>query len=152
MRIFVIVWSYNSLVLKLVVHVFKHVFFMFLYSLNNMTNLRHLSYQWEDNTSIIRFFVFPKRVILKRENNALPMTPKASVYVHKFHLTLNLKTKVWRGIFQKNENVNSYLHFLLKCRFNVTCLVVCVISIYDVWFFSLTSHTTCQIMNCVRVN
>ena len=41
---------------------------MFLYSLNNTTTFCHLPYWWEDDTSIIWIFVFPKRVILKREN------------------------------------------------------------------------------------
>jgi hypothetical protein len=41
---------------------------MFLYSLNNMTTLRHLSYQWEDDTiDNATFCVFPKRVILKEK-------------------------------------------------------------------------------------
>ena len=54
-----------SILLKLVVYVFKLVFLMLSYSLDNITTSmrrRHL-----DST----FFVFSKRVILKRENNTL---------------------------------------------------------------------------------
>ena len=53
-----------------------------------------------------------------------------STSIPKCHVTFS-KTKM---------NVNGHLHMLLKCHLNVTCLVVCVISIskvlIDIWFFS----------------
>ena len=42
---------------------------MFLNSPNSMVALCHLSFICEDDTSIIQFFVFPKNVIIKMENN-----------------------------------------------------------------------------------
>ena len=53
-----------------IVYIVKLILLMFSYSINNTTKFYHLSYYWEDNTSIMRFFfVFPQHVILKRENN-----------------------------------------------------------------------------------
>ena len=54
---------------------------------------------------------------------------------------------MWR--VQKQEmNVGCHLHFLLKCHLNVTCLVVCAMSIWnvpiDMWFFS--SQVTFEIV------
>ena len=52
-------------------------------------------------------------------------------------------------------SVNWYLHFLLKCHLNVTCLVIHVISIWkvsiDVWFFLHKSYYMSKIW-IVRVN
>ena len=58
-----------SILLKFGVYILLLILLMFSYFPINMKILRHLSYQWEDDTSIIRLFVFPKCVILKRENN-----------------------------------------------------------------------------------
>ena len=50
-----------SILLKLVVYIFKLTLLMFLYSLNNTTILWHSSYWWEDDTSIIQIFLcFPR--------------------------------------------------------------------------------------------
>ena len=61
----------------------------------------------------------------------------------KFHLTFNFKSKLSRDVFiNTNEcQLTPSFFFFLICHFNVTCLVVCVISIcevsIDAWFFSL---------------
>ena len=44
---------------------------MFSYFLNNTTSLRHLSYLWEDDTTIMHFFLFiPNVSYLKRQKNS----------------------------------------------------------------------------------
>jgi hypothetical protein len=61
--------------LQLIIHILKLILLMFSHSLDNTTTLHHLSYKREDNTSIKRLlFVFPKRVILKRENGCTMVT------------------------------------------------------------------------------
>ena len=51
------VWSYYfipSILLNIIVYILKLILLMFSHPLNNTTTSRHLSYQWEDDTSIIR--------------------------------------------------------------------------------------------------
>ena len=45
-----------SILLKLIVYIFKLILLLFLYSHNNTTTLWHLSHQWEDDTFITCFF------------------------------------------------------------------------------------------------
>ena len=72
--------------------------------------------------------------------------------VYVWQLSFNFKYKVYVTFWTTQMNVNQHLHSILKCHLNVTCLVVHVVSIsnvsIDMRFFSFTSHTTCQILNC----
>ena len=77
----------------------------------------------------------------------------SNVYVWQISFDVPLQIQSVMQRFQKQKMyVNWHLHFLLKCHLNVTCLIVWAISIFkvsiDVWFFFLTSHTTCQNLNC----
>ena len=64
----------------------------------------------------------------------------------KCHVTFS-KTKM---------NVNWHLHFLLKCHFNITCLVIRVISISKVsihaWFFLQKSHSMSNSKLCMSMD
>ena len=66
----------------------------------------------------------------------------------KYHLSVILLQHLQK---QKWMSIDIYI-FFLTCHFNVRGVVVRVISIckvsIDVWFFSSTSHTTCQNLNC----
>ena len=80
-------------------------------------------------------------------------------------LNLVVSVYVWRISFERSTlypkchvtfsktkmNVDWHLHLLLKRHLNVTCLVMCVISIsnvsIDVWFCFFTNHIACQILS-----
>jgi hypothetical protein len=57
----------------------------------------------------------------------------------EFHLTFNFKSKVSHDVFKNKNGCQLTSTFLLKGHLNVTCLVVCVISIskvsIDMWIF-----------------
>jgi hypothetical protein len=76
----------------------------------------------------------------------------------KLHLTFNFKSEVSRDVFKNNNEcqLTRTIFFFLKCRRNVTCLIVCAISIgkvsIDVWFFfpsQVTLHVKIYIV-CVN--
>ena len=54
-----------------------------------------------------------------------------------FHLTFNFKSKVSRDVFflKINKSIDICISFL-KCHLSVTCRVIRVILIFDVWIFS----------------
>jgi hypothetical protein len=77
----------------------------------------------------------------------------------KLHLTFNFKSEVSRDVFKNNNEcqLTCTIFFFLKCCRNVTCLIVCAISIgkvsIDVWFFFLhKSHYMSKSKLCVSID
>lgn len=78
------------------------------------------------------------------------------VSLTKFHSMFNLKSKVPHDVFKNKNEYQLTSTFPCKFQFDVVCLIVHIISIFDmsidvcvcVCVFP-TSHTTCQILNCV---
>jgi len=73
-----------------------------------------------------------------------------------FYFTFNLKSKVLCDVFINKMNVDCHSQFFLRCHLNVTCLLVCVISIskvsINVWFFLHNSHYMSKSKLCVSID
>ena len=68
-----------------------------------------------------------------------------SVYVDKFHLTFNFKSKVSRAFFKAKMNVNWHHHFISKCHLNFGLhnilgkLIFWIINMQS-WFFTIKNY------------
>ena len=101
---------------------------------------------------IQRSISYSSSAIVVGKEEHIHMALPISVF-DKFNFDIQLQIKVSCDIPKTKTRISSHLHLTLKYHLNVTCLVVRVISIWnlsiDVPFVFFTSHMTCHNLDCV---